>query len=146
MNDFIELHGKNGDIWAININHITAILADTEDSRTLIYTDDSPEIALTVIETCDEIKQIIEAAKESPTVSHGHVVWREREYHERWYKPCQVIDGDTLYRKFVEVFKDEFPYCSVCRKRLSDDFQNYCPNCGAKLDEKPEHIKKKRKE
>lgn len=24
-------------------------------------------------------------------------------------------------------------YCSECGKRLDDTFQNYCPNCGARI-------------
>ena len=29
-------------------------------------------------------------------------------------------------------------YCSACGKRLDDTFQRYCPNCGAKMDERSE--------
>ena len=31
------------------------------------------------------------------------------------------------------IINNPVEYCSVCRKRLDDTFQNFCPNCGAEI-------------
>jgi hypothetical protein len=64
-------------------------------------------------------------------VVHGHKVVRERYRGVARYIPCpccgSAVPGNKPYTEKVE-------YCSVCGKRLDDTFQNYCPNCGAKMD------------
>lgn len=44
-------------------------------------------------------------------------------------------NGETLYLKRIFVDeKSRVMYCPACGKRLCSRFDNYCPNCGAKMD------------
>ena len=74
--------------------------------------------------------------KNAPTVDavevvHGHKIVRERHRGVARYIPCpccgSAVPGNKPYTEKIE-------YCSVCSKKLDDTFQNYCPNCGAKMD------------
>lgn len=57
---------------------------------------------------------------DAPTVDAVEVV------HGRWIKPT-VIDGRAF----------NIPHCSICNGVPCgvDEHTNYCPNCGAKMDE-----------
>lgn len=74
--------------------------------------------------------------KECPTVDavevvHGHKVVRERNRGIAYAMECPICGSEIPSNK---PYTEKVEYCSVCRKRLDDTFQNYCPNCGAKMD------------
>lgn len=68
-------------------------------------------------------------------VRHGHKVTHNRPISEKW-ATCETVTGELIYVK-VHGFIENNPvdYCSVCNSRLDDTFQNFCPHCGAKMDE-----------
>lgn len=74
------------------------------------------------------------AADVAPVV-HGVPVIKNRESREVVYLQAGEENGEILYKRYVYVDKTDWvEYCSVCGKRLCSRFNNYCPNCGAKMD------------
>lgn len=68
----------------------------------------------------------------------GHIVYRNRSSHYIVYNQAHgfSLNGKPVYTpeiKFIE--NDPHPYCSVCNKHLDDRFLNFCPNCGAKMEQ-----------
>lgn len=76
----------------------------------------------------------IPAADVKPVV-RGHKVTHNRPIAGYW--ASGKLDGgwDGMEgRVWVEPIKDNpVDYCSECGKRLDDTFQNFCPNCGARM-------------
>lgn len=66
-------------------------------------------------EMCDEAFAAIEAL---PAVDAVPVV------HARWIDPCVNKYGHPCH------------HCSACRFKASQKDRNFCPNCGARMDEK----------
>ena len=64
-------------------------------------------------------------------VVHGHKVVRNRCRGIAYAMECPICLSKIPSNK---PFQENVEYCSVCRKKLDDTFQNYCPNCGAKMD------------
>lgn len=68
-------------------------------------------------------------------IVHGVPVIKNRESREVIYRQAGEENGEILYKRYVYVDKTDWvEYCSVCGKRLCSRFNNYCPNCGAKMD------------
>ena len=64
-------------------------------------------------------------------VVHGHKVVKERIRGIAYTMHCPICNAPIPSNK---PYIEKVEYCSVCGKRLDDTFQNYCPNCGAKMD------------
>lgn len=64
-------------------------------------------------------------------VVHGHKVVRERNRGIAYAMECPICNSKIPSNK---PYIEKVEYCSVCEKKLDDTFQNYCPNCGAKMD------------
>ncbi len=75
----------------------------------------------------------------------GHIVTKNRPEHYRGYIPVKSIhlsNGDecftTLYQEDHRIQKNNpVDYCSEWGKQLCSRYTNYCPNCGAKMEEMP---------
>lgn len=78
----------------------------------------------------------IEAADVAPVVHGAPIPICRPEKYEK-YEPCGTSEnGETLYLKRIFVDeKSRVMYCPACGKRLCSRFDNYCPNCGAKMKE-----------
>lgn len=52
---------------------------------------------------------------------------------------CKVVEAQpTIAERTAQElnpFDDELPYCSECKKEITGDGYNYCPNCGARFKE-----------
>ena len=85
----------------------------------------------------DDIADLIDdmpAADVAPVV-RGTPVRKNRESREVIYLQAGEENGEILYKRYVYVDKTDWvEYCSACGKRLCSRFNNYCPNCGAKMD------------
>lgn len=72
-------------------------------------------------------------------VRHGHIVYRER--HRINYGKYTGFD-ENGEEHTITVCEDygsgKEPYCSECGSQLAESFLNYCPNCGARMDEEEE--------
>ena len=67
-------------------------------------------------------------------VVHGHPVTHNRPISAEWVWGT-TEDGECIQVKVHDIIENNpVDYCSVCGKRLDDTFQNFCPNCGAKMD------------
>ena len=90
---------------------------------------------ITYAELVEEIAAI-PAADVRPVV-RGHKVTHNRPIAGYW--ASGKLDGgyDGMEgRIWVEPIMDNpVDYCSECGKRLDDAFQNFCPNCGALMEE-----------
>lgn len=76
----------------------------------------------------------IPAADVAPVV-HGVPVRKNRESKEVIYLQEKEENGEILYKRYVYTDKTDWvEYCSVCGKRLCSRYNNFCPNCGAKMD------------
>lgn len=86
----------------------------------------------------DEDLLALDEIRHAPTVDAVPVV------HGRWTAQCVVeLDGGwTLEDVPYNEYQHSNPICSVCRKTAlldgGEDYVTspYCPNCGAKMDEK----------
>lgn len=68
-------------------------------------------------------------------VVHGVPVRKNRESKEVIYLQEKEENGEILYKRYVYTDKTDWvEYCSVCGKRLCSRYNNFCPNCGAKMD------------
>lgn len=69
-------------------------------------------------------------------VVHGLPVLRYRPERYEWYEATGLNEnGEPLYVKRVRIDEKSWAmYCPACGKRLCSRFNNYCPNCGAKMD------------
>ena len=77
----------------------------------------------------------IPAADVAPVV-HGIPVLCYRPERYEWYEATGLNEnGEPLYVKRVRIDEKSWAmYCLACGKRLCSRFNNYCPNCGAKMD------------
>lgn len=67
-------------------------------------------------------------------VKHGEIKYINRPTPAK-FAYVKGADGVMYYGKlFDKMDYNPVPYCSICSKRLDDNFQNYCPYCGAKLE------------
>lgn len=74
-------------------------------------------------------------ADDVTSIVHGVPVRKNRESRETIYLKYGEEHGEILYKRYVYVDKTDWvEYCSVCGKRLCSRFNNYCPNCGEKMD------------
>lgn len=64
-------------------------------------------------------------------VAHGYKVVKERIRGIAYTMHCPICNAPI---PSIKPYAEKVDYCSVCGKRLDDTFQNYCPNCGAKMD------------
>lgn len=63
-------------------------------------------------------------------VKHGRKIVHKR--HRGFHLiDCPLCNGSFQSN---EPYSEDVEYCSECEKKLDDTFQNYCPNCGAKMD------------
>ena len=78
--------------------------------------------------------EILPAADVRPVV-RGHKVTHNRPIAGYWASGKLDCGWDGMEgRVWVEpIMNNPVDYCSECGKRLDDTFQNYCPNCGAKM-------------
>lgn len=78
-------------------------------------------------------------------MEHSKPVYKNRpEWYDQYYKTEVTQDGEPLYRKERKLFENNLvAYCGVCGKRLCSRFTNFCPACGAKVDEQSEMEGKK---
>lgn len=68
-------------------------------------------------------------------MEHGVPVRKHRENKVFVYVPVTGQNEPALYKRYVYVDRTNWvEYCSICGKRLCSRFNNYCPNCGAKMD------------
>ena len=89
-------------------------------------------------EICNDIEEQIKelgcmdfiARADVVKVRHGRKIIHKR--HRGFYSiECPICEGKFPSNK---PYTEEIEYCSECGKRLDDTFQNFCPNCGAKMD------------
>lgn len=81
-----------------------------------------------------------ETIMDAPTITPESMV-----RHGRWIKKHKHVGGFRRYTGFDDMGEQhtitvderaEFDdlYCSKCWKQSADNFLNYCPNCGARMD------------
>lgn len=96
------------------------------------YQDKYPNIGMV---HAANIVKYMPAADVAPVV-HGVPVLRNRPSRHERFEEAKLEDGEILYRKYVYVDETDWvEYCPVCGKRLCSRFNNFCPNCGAKMEE-----------
>ncbi len=72
-------------------------------------------------------------------VRRGHIVWKDRFVGRYKYVEIKCHNCGSIEQAEVEhPIKTKIGYCSECGKRLDDTFMKYCPNCGAKMQERGE--------
>lgn len=76
-------------------------------------------------------------AVDAEPVVHGHIVWKDRRRGGVRKVTGRDEFGVEHTVRYMESYVERTPYCSVCTKVLGDAL-TYCPNCGAKMDEKEE--------
>lgn len=103
------------------------------NSRLVIEVYDANEDIVDWGVSFDVIKAI-PAADVAP-VRRGHAVWVERPAVFAQYERHHDENGITMYVRTHAEVKDKIPYCSECGKRLYDRFMNFCPYCGARIDD-----------
>lgn len=82
-----------------------------------------------------EIVALCAQREKSTLVANGHPVYRNRhEHYNNYVMTGRTDDGEALYRKEHHVLSLSVGCCSECGKILCSRFNNYCPNCGAKMD------------
>lgn len=81
----------------------------------------------------DEIKRI--PAADVAEVRHGR--WIKKHRHRGGFRRVTGVDdmGETHTVTVDERVEYDDLYCSKCGKQSADNCLNYCPNCGAKMDE-----------
>lgn len=101
--------------------------------------DDDRQLAIV---RCMGLNDAMDAVKSIPAadvrpVVRGHKVTHNRPIAGYW--ASGKLDGgwDGMEgRVWVKPIMDNpVDYCSECGKRLDDTFQNFCPNCGAVMEE-----------
>lgn len=86
-------------------------------------------IAVTINQYIDE-----EPSVDVAPVTHGAPIRKSRPRKYECFEEAKTENGEILYRKHVYVDETNWvEYCPVCKKRLCSRFENYCPNCGAKM-------------
>lgn len=67
-------------------------------------------------------------------IVHGQ--WIKRRKHTGGYRKYTGIDfmGDEHRITVDERIEYDDLYCSICNGQSADNFLNYCPRCGAKMD------------
>lgn len=83
----------------------------------------------------DKIEKL--TAVDAELVVHGHIVWKDRRRGGVRKATGRDEFGVEHTVRYMESYVERTPYCSVCTKILGDAL-TYCPNCGAKMDEKEE--------
>lgn len=86
------------------------------------------------VATFNAIVDKTEHADVAPVV-HGHWKWKDR-----YRGGFRIVKGVMKNGEEVECQIDERriinePYCSICNMWNDGSTLNYCPNCGAKMDE-----------
>lgn len=78
----------------------------------------------------------IDALLKEQEVRHGHWVYKMRELIR--YEDVTGTDplGGTQTVTVKTHIRGPVPYCSLCDALAADSFLDYCPRCGAKMDEK----------
>lgn len=85
------------------------------------------------VNPCGVIENI-PAADVAP-VKHGHWVYKMREFIR--YEDVTGTDplGGTQTVTVKTHVRGAVPYCSLCDALAADSFLDYCPRCGAKMNE-----------
>lgn len=93
-----------------------------------------PETSVDIFENCrncslldkDQVLEIIDAAPtiDAEPIRHGR--WIYRVYREYNSLTSRELTSIAFYK------------CSVCGHSSGVDIDNYCPHCGAKMDQKEE--------
>lgn len=88
----------------------------------------------------ETLAQQAENMRDWAPVAHGHPIYHNRPvYYEHYERADHGENGEPLYRHKCFLLQDNpVAYCSRCGKRLCSRFEDYCPNCGAKMDGKDE--------
>ena len=86
-----------------------------------------------VMEIFDFVDHRVESA-DVAQVRHGQ--WIMKHKHRGGFRRYTGIDdmGEQHTITVDERVEYDDRYCSECGKQSADNFLNYCPNCGAKID------------
>ncbi len=69
-------------------------------------------------------------------IRHGHIVYREhRRINYGKYTGFDENGEEHTITVCEDYGSGKEPYCSECGSQLAESFLNYCPKCGAKMDE-----------
>ena len=95
--------------------------------------NDSPEQVGYSREDAADCIRYMDAADVAP-VRHGRWIMKHR--HRGGFRRYTGIDdmGEPHTITVDERVEYDDRYCSECGKQSADNFLNYCPNCGAKMD------------
>lgn len=66
----------------------------------------------------------------------GSVLGTNEQQHEAIFMAIRALKAEpVMHGRWIE---DEYgiPHCSECKAINNTVYRNYCPNCGAKMDEK----------
>ena len=106
----------------------------TDGARLKIYTCDNFPVQVTINDVQKSIRNqpIIDAVP----VVHAHWIYKER--HLGSFKIVNGVskNGDRVECLIDDRYTSKEPYCSKCGMRNDGLQLNYCPYCGAKMDEK----------
>lgn len=84
-----------------------------------------------------------EAIKGWEPVRHGHWMYKYRVRDGIQYHTGEDIWGNTYTIQCDERYEINDPYCSECHRLNDGSSLDWCPNCGAKMDEEAEYARVK---
>ena len=95
--------------------------------------NDSPEQVSYSREDAADCIRYMDASDVAP-VRHGR--WIMKHKHRGGFRKYTGIDdmGEPHTITVDERVEYDDRYCSECGKQSADNFLNYCPNCGCKMD------------
>ena len=95
--------------------------------------NDSPEQVGYSREDAADCIRYMDAADVAPV---RHARWIMKHKHRGGFRRYTGIDdmGEPHTITVDERVEYDDRYCSECGKQSADNFLNYCPNCGAKMD------------
>ena len=73
--------------------------------------------------------------EEAEPVTHAHWVHKHRHYGGINYRTGQDEYGELHTIQLDDRFEEDTPFCSFCGRLTREDDPEYCPHCGAIMDE-----------
>lgn len=95
----------------------------------ILYFDDTTTDGYTDVLLAVEVER--SPTIEAEPVRHGHIIMKKRVIGG--FKHYKCPECSHVWQKDERHKTDEL-FCSECGKVLADNYINFCPQCGAKMD------------